>query len=85
MIEAGKGQRFFAKPLAGSLVGHATGGKDFDSHVAVEAFVARAVDNTHPACANLFGYEIVPEPLTDHTSGSTGGHCMRGAVRVRDG
>ena len=66
MIEAGQGQRFFAQALAGSLVGNAAGGEDFEGHVAIEALVARPVDNAHAACAKLFGYKIVPEPVTDH-------------------
>ena len=66
MIEPGESQRFFAQALAGRFVGDAADGKNFDGHVAIETLIASAIDNAHAASANLFGYKIVSEPLTDH-------------------
>jgi hypothetical protein len=42
-------------------IGEQIGRKNFEGHFAFEAFIARAVNHTHPAFAKLLDDEIVRE------------------------
>ncbi len=53
VIEPGEHARFAAEALAGFLVGEHAGLEHFDGDIALEFFVARAVDDAHAAGAEL--------------------------------
>jgi hypothetical protein len=59
MVELGEGKGFLAEALTGGFVGQSAGGKDFECHVPVEAFIVSAVDHTHPASSDLLQDAVV--------------------------
>ena len=69
MVQAREGQRFAAKPLAGSFVGQHAGGQNFDRDLALEALVVGEIDDAHPAGSNLFADAVVAYGLADHGEG----------------
>ena len=69
MIETAGGLCFVEKHLAGqhiraSAVVHIECA-DFDGHVPIKPLIVGAIDNTHPALADLLDDAVVSEGLTD--------------------
>jgi hypothetical protein len=65
MIKSGEGQGFAAETPPRILVSEHPGRKDFDSDVAVELLIMRAIYYTHPARANLLKNAVVAKDVAD--------------------
>jgi hypothetical protein len=66
VIERGGGLRFLHKAETAIAVSYFVGGKKLDGDEAIEVCVARFVDDTHAAFADLLKDFEVGERLTDH-------------------
>jgi hypothetical protein len=54
MFECGSRARFADETLAPIAIGHQLGRQDFERDVAIETGVGGAIDDAHPASADLF-------------------------------
>jgi hypothetical protein len=70
MIELGEKKRFLAEVPARSFILEEAEREDFDGDVAVEAFVARAVDFAHTADADFVEDAVMAERLANHRGGT---------------
>ena len=66
MIQGGGGTRFALKALERGMVAGHRFGKKFQRDGAVELHVDGAIDDTHPAAADLFDNAVMRDSLTDH-------------------
>jgi hypothetical protein len=70
VIQRRQSQRFVAEAPPGAIVGQQAGRQDLESHVALEALITRAVDDSHAALADASGDAIAcnrPPNHGDHT------------------
>src|ERR1043166_109014 len=65
MIQGAGGLRFLFKSPETISVLRESGGQNFDRHVAIQLFIARAIDLTHPARAELRADFVTTELCAD--------------------
>ena len=82
--ESARGLRLLDEPTAPFRVGHLLRREDLEGDVAVEVEVARPVDDSHPAFAQLPEDAEVRDRRTDHESSSRTGWASPGARVVRE-
>ena len=72
MIEFGKSSGFASKASEELLITRKFRRKNFQSHIAVEAFVVGSIDDTHAASADLFQDGVVRNCAANHSGRNTG-------------
>src|SRR6185503_14004812 len=65
MVQAGDGERFAVEAAAGAVVSEHAGRQHLQRDVAIEMLVVGAVDDTHPAGADLFEHAEMRQRLRD--------------------